>query len=626
MDRPAPGAPDDVTEEVDASRPRHLDRRTFLKYGAYAGAAAAAAPALTGLTADGAAAAPARVAGAAGAPGAAGFSAVRTGAPAHVSGFPWEESTIAELQAAMQSGQVTSRQLVQDHIDRINEVDWSGPVQLNSVLQINPDALAIADQLDQERHNGHVRGPMHGIPILLKDNVATKDRMETTAGSIALLGSIVPRDAFAAHQLRKAGAVLMGKTNLSEWANFRSLQSSSGWSGRAGQCLNAYVLDRNPSGSSSGSGAAASASLAAGCVGSETDGSIVSPSSQDGLCGIKPTVGLISRAGVIPISHHQDTLGPMCRTVADSATMLGAMVGVDPRDPATEASKGHFYKDYTKFLDPHGLEGARIGVWRKGVFGFTPEGDAVADEAIGMLSDLGATVIDPANIPHVSDVFGPEFTVLLFDFKHDLNVYLRGLVSSPVRSLEELIAFDIAHADVEMPWFAQEIFDIAQSTDGLHDPAYRQAVKRSGPVMRQAIDDTLAKYDLDAIVSLTDSPAWTIDLINGDHFLTGSSTAAAVAGYPSVTTLAGYSFGVLPVDISFIGTRWSEPTLIKLAYGFEANTKLRHAPTFMDSFGVRDFVHRGGSPQGRGAGGGSRGVQAGSARPDVPGARLSGRL
>jgi amidase len=626
MDRPAPGdtpAPDDFSEAhpEDASRFGHMDRRTFLKYGAYAGAAAAAAPALAGLTADGAAA-PVRVTGVA----TASTSAASPASAAHVSEFPWEEWTIAQLQAAMQSGQVTSRQLVQDYIDRINEVDWNLPVQLNSVLQLNPDALAIADELDKERHDGHVRGPMHGIPILIKDNVATKDRMETTAGSIALLGSIVPRDAFAARQLRKSGAVLMGKTNLSEWANFRSLQSSSGWTGRAGQCLNPYVLDRNPSGSSSGSGAAASSSFAAGCVGSETDGSIVSPSSQNGLCGIKPTVGLISRAGVIPISHHQDTLGPMCRTVADSATMLGAMVGVDPRDPATEASKGHFYKDYTPFLDPHGLQGARIGVWRKGVFGFTPEGDAVADAAIAMMSDMGATVVDPANIPHVSDVFGPEFTVLLFDFKHDLNLYLRDLVSSPVRSLEELIAFDIAHADIEMPWFAQEIFDLAQATDGVHDPAYRAAVKQSGPVMRQAIDDTLAKYDLDAIVSLTDSPAWTIDLINGDHFLTGSSTAAAVAGYPSVTTLAGYSFGVLPVDISFIGTRWSEPTLIKLAYGFEVNAKLRHAPTFMDSFGVRDFVHRGGSPQGRGAPRGTGDVDSRSARPDVPGARLSGRL
>ncbi len=623
MDRPAPvGTPDDVSgsHPGDESDSRRLDRRSFLKYGAYAGAVAAAAPALTGLTADGAAAASRSAAAV------APVSRVGSSSSAHVSEFPWEEWTIAQLQAAMQSGQVTSRQLVQDYIDRINQVDWSLPVQLNSVLQLNPDALAIADELDQERHNGHVRGPMHGIPILIKDNVATRDRMETTAGSIALLGSIVPRDAFAARQLRRAGAILMGKTNLSEWANFRSLQSSSGWTGRAGQCLNPYVLDRNPSGSSSGSAAAASASLAAGCVGSETDGSIVSPSSQDGLCGIKPTVGLISRAGVIPISHHQDTLGPMCRTVADSATMLGAMVGVDPRDPATKASKGHFYRDYTRFLDPHGLEGARIGVWRKGVFGFTPEGDAVADAAIAMMSDLGATIVDPANIPHVSDVFGPEFTVLLFDFKHDLNLYLRDLISSPVRSLEELIAFDIAHADIEMPWFAQEIFDEAQATDGFHDPAYSAAVKESGPVMRKSIDDTLAKYHLDAIVSLTDSPAWTIDLINGDHFLTGSSTAAAVAGYPSVTTLAGYSFGVLPVDISFIGTRWSEPTLIKLAYGFEVNAKLRHAPTFMDSFGVRDFVHRGGSPQGRGGRRGAGSVESGAARPDVPGALLSGRL
>jgi amidase len=491
-------------------------------------------------------------------------------------------------------------------------------------MEINPDALAIADQLDQERHDGHVRGPMHGIPMLVKDNVATKDRMETTAGSIALLGSVVPRDAFAAGRLRKAGAVLLGKTNLSEWANFRSLQSSSGWSGRAGQCLNPYVLDRNPSGSSSGSGIASSASLAAGAVGSETDGSIVSPSSNNGLCGIKPTVGLISRSGVIPISHNQDTLGPMCRTVADSATVLGAMVGVDPRDPATKASKGHFYKDYTQFLDPHGLQGARVGVWRNGVFGFSPEGDAVAEQALVMMKEFGATIVDPANIPHVNDVYGPEFTVLLFDFKHDLNAYLSGLVTSPVRSLKELIAFDSAHADIEMPWFAQEIFELAQATDGFHDPAYQQALQESGPVMRKAIDDTLAKYNLDAIVSLTDSPAWTIDLINGDHFLTGSSTPAAVAGYPSVTVLAGYSLGVLPVDVSFIGTRWAEPTLIKLAHSFEVNANLRRAPEYLDSFGVRDYVPRGSVQSRHGSGTGS--VRAGASRPDTPGARLAGRL
>jgi amidase len=598
-------------EEQRPERAR-MDRRTFLKYGAYAGAGAAAAPALAGLSA--------------GPAGAATSQKFRAAGSLGGSSFPWEEWTIAQLQAAMQSGQVTSRQLVQDYIARIQLIDQNGPIQLNSVLEVNPDALAIADELDQERHDGHVRGPMHGIPILVKDNVATKDRMETTAGSAALLGSVVPRDAFAAGQLRKAGAVLLGKTNLSEWANFRSLQSSSGWTGRAGQCLNPYVLDRDPSGSSSGSGAASSASLAAGAVGSETDGSIVSPSSQNGLCGIKPTLGLISRSGVIPISHNQDTLGPMCRTVADSATVLGAMVGVDPRDPATLASKGHSYKDYTQFLDPHGLQGARIGVWRDGVFGFSPEGDAIADQAIAMMADFGATIVDPTDIPHVNDVFGPEFTVLLFDFKHDLNAYLAGLVQSPVRSLKELIAFDTAHADVEMPWFAQEIFELAQATDGFHDPAYKQALQASGPVMRKAIDDTLTQNNLDAIVSLTDSPAWTIDLINGDHFLTGSSTPAAVAGYPSVTVLAGYSFGVLPVDISFIGTRWSEPTLLKLAYGFEVNAKLRHAPTFIDSFGVRDFVPRGPAGRGNGRGSGAGNVAASVARPGVAGTRIAGRL
>jgi amidase len=562
---------------------RRFDRRTFLKYSAYTGAAVAASPALASLaTSDATAAANA-------ASGAKAAASSQSGGPP----FEFEEWTIAQLQAAMQSGQITSRQLTQAYIDRIGKVDQRGPIQLNSVLEVNPDALAIADQLDQERHDGHVRGPLHGIPILVKDNVATKDKMETTAGSFGLLGSRVPRDAFVAGRLRKAGVVLLGKTNLSEWANFRSLQSSSGWSGRAGQCLNPWVLDRNPSGSSSGSGAAASASLAAATIGSETDGSIVSPSSNNGLCGIKPTVGLASRAGVIPISHNQDTLGPMCRTVADSAAVLGAMIGVDPRDPATKASKGHVFKDYTQFLDPNALDGARIGVYREGVFGFSPEGDAVADQAIAMMADFGATIIDPTDIPHVSDVFDPEFTVLLFDFKHDLNAYLKDLVSSPVRSLKDLIDYDNAHADVEMPWFAQEIFDLAQATDGLQDPTYKAALKASGPVMRKAIDDTLEKHNLDAIVSLTDSPAWTIDLINGDHFLTGSSTPAAVAGYPSVTTLAGYSFGVLPVDVSFIGTKWSEPRLVALAHSFEVQAKLRHAPPYLQTFGVRDFVPRG---------------------------------
>jgi amidase len=595
----------DQGEPVE-SDPRRFDRRTFLRYSAYTGAAAAAAPMLPAL--QGTAMASSSVARA-------------STSPARPADFPFEEKSIAELQSMMQQGQITARQLAQAYIGRIGEVDQSPPIQLNSVLEVNPDALAIADELDRERSQGHVRGPLHGIPILLKDNIATRDRMETTAGSFALLGSVVRRDAFIASQLRKAGAVLLGKTNLSEWANFRSLQSSSGWSGRAGQCLNPYVLDHNPCGSSSGSGAAASANLCAGAIGTETDGSIVCPSSINGLAGIKPTLGLTSRSAVVPIAHSQDVTGPMCRTVADAATVLGGMVGVDPRDPATAHSKGHFYKDYTQFLDPHGLQGARIGVWRDGVFGFSPEADAVADHAFSMMADLGATIVDPTDIPHVNDVFGPEFTVLLFEFKHDLNVYLQDLVSSPVRSLKETMAYDVAHADIEMPWFAQEIFELAQATDGLHDPVYRQALKDNGPVMRKAIDDTLAKYNLDAIVSLTGSTPWTTDLVNGDHFITASSTPAAVAGYPSINVLGGYSFGELPVGIAFIGTRWSEPTLIKLAHSFEVNTKLRHAPMFIPSFATRDYVPRG--P----AAGAQRGMRgSGSVRPDVPGARVAGRL
>jgi amidase len=574
-----------MDREPTPDRDRRLSRRGFLRYTTTAGALAAGSPALGAL------------AGGDPAMAAEGAAAATSRAPS----FKWEEATIAELQAAMESGRLTSRHLVDAYIQRIRQIDLSG-VQLNSVIEVNPAAREIADQLDRERRRQGPRGPLHGIPILVKDNFATDDRMETAAGSLALVGSRVPRDAFVVKGLRDAGAVILGKANLSEWANFRSTQSSSGWSGRAGQCLNPYVLDHNPCGSSSGSGAAVAANLAAATLGTETDGSIVCPSSTNGVVGIKPTLGLTSRSGVIPIAHSQDVTGPICRTVADAATVLGAMTGVDPRDPATAASNGHSFKDYRQFLDPNGLRGARIGVWREGVFGISPEADAVAEQAISELSRLGATIVDPADIPNVNDVGGPEFTVLLFEFKADMAAYLSELTNTSMRTLADLIAFNDAHADQEMRWFGQEIFLLAEQTTGLDDPEYLEALRTSKRLMQDGINGVMARFDLDAIVSLTGSPSWTTDLVNGDHFLTASSTPAAVAGFPNLTVPAGFVFDELPVGINFIGRQWDEPTLIKLGFGFEQGTRARKAPRFLATLGTRDFV-----PRDTGVRGGSKG-------------------
>jgi amidase len=551
--------------------PGRVSRRSFLKASGTAGAAGALAGAGT-------------VAGAAGAMAAPDHDH-------HVPSFPFEEATIAQLQAAMTAGRLSSRRLTQAYLRRIRRIDLSG-IQLNSVIEVNPDALEIAAELDHERRRGHLRGPLHGIPILVKDNFATRDRMETTAGSLALVGAEVPRDAFVVRQLRRAGAVILGKANLSEWANFRSTQSSSGWSGRAGQCLCPYVLDHNPCGSSSGSGASVAANLAAASLGTETDGSIVCPSSNNSVVGIKPTLGLTSRSGVVPIAHSQDVTGPMARTVADAAAVLGAMTGVDPRDPATAASRGHSHRDYRRFLDPDGLRGARIGVWREGVFGISPEADAVGEAAIAELSRLGATVVDPADIPNVADIGGPEFTVLLCEFKDDIAAYLSELRNTDMRTLADLIAFNEANAERELRWFGQEVFLQSEATGGTRDPAYAEALATSKRLATEGIDQTLARFDLDAIISLTDSPPWTTDLVNGDHYLLGSSTPSAVAGYPSIAVPAGFSFGELPVGISFIGTRWAEPTLIKLAYGYEQGTRHRHAPRFLPTFGVKEFLPR----------------------------------
>jgi amidase len=422
---------------------------------------------------------------------------------------------------------------------------------------------------------------LHGIPVLIKDNIDTHDRMMTTAGSLALQGSVPPQDATVAKKLRDAGAVIIGKTNLSEWANFRSSHSSSGWSGRGGQTKNPYVLDRNPCGSSSGTGAAIAANLATIGVGTETDGSVVCPSNANSLVGIKPTLGLISRAGIIPIAHSQDTAGPMCRTVRDAAILLGVLSGVDSRDDATNASVGKSSADYTRFLDAKGLKGARIGVQRKS-FGFNDAVDKVMNGCIDTIKRLGATVIDPADIPTQGKFDDTELEVLLYEFKADLNKYLASLgPSAPVKSLKEIIDFNEKNRDRELPYFGQDIMVKAQAKGPLTEKKYRDALRKNHLLSRtQGIDAVMIKNKLDAIIAPTGGPPWPTDLANGDHFTGGYSTASAVAGYPHITVPAGYVFG-MPVGISFFGRAWSEPTLIKFAYAFEQATKARRSPKFL---------------------------------------------
>lgn len=494
--------------------------------------------------------------------------------------FELEELSIPDLQNGMQSGKYSARSLVEKYTDRISETDKKGPT-LKSVIELNPDAEAIAVALDRERKEGGPRGPLHGIPILIKDNIDTRDRMMTTAGSLALIGSKPFQDAFVAKKLRDAGAVILGKTNLSEWANFRSTKSSSGWSARGGQTKNPYVLDRNPCGSSSGSGAAPSANLCAAAIGTETDGSIVCPSSANSLVGIKPTVGLVSRAGIIPISHSQDTAGPMARTVTDAAIILGALTGEDPRDRTTAQSRGKSYTDYTRFLDKNGLRGMRIGVARKH-FGFNQRVDELMKQVLDTITRLGASTIDPADIPTTGKFDDSEFDVLLYEFKADLNAYLTSLgASTPVRSLKELIAFNQTKADVEMPYFGQDIFEKAQAKGPLTDPKYIQALRKNHLLTRtQGIDFIMKKHRLNALMAPTGGPPWPTDWLNGDHFSGGYSSASAVAGYPHITVPAGYVYG-LPVGVSFFGGAYSEPTLIKIAYAFEQATKLRRPPKFL---------------------------------------------
>jgi len=510
-------------------------------------------------------------------------------APAPVP-FDLEEATIAGLQQRMQSGQDTSRSLVDKYLARIEALDRSGPA-LHSVLEVNPDARTIADRLDAERKSRGPRGPLHGIPILIKDNIATADRMMTTAGSLALAGVTPPKDAFIVERLREAGAVILGKTNLSEWANFRSTHSTSGWSGRGGQTKNPYALDRNPSGSSSGSGAAIAANLAAVAVGTETDGSIVSPANSNGLVGFKPTLGLVSRSGIVPIAHSQDTAGPMSRTVTDAATLLGAMAGADAEDPATKDAGRKGRRDYTASLDPNGLKGARIGVVRNKYFGYSPAADRLAEAAIAEMKQQGATIVDPANIATLGKFDDGEFEVLLFEFKADLNKYLTWLgAASPVHALKDVIAFNDAHADQEMPYFGQEIMAMAEKKGPLTSAKYTAALARNRQMARTlGIDAVMTKFKLDALVAPTGGPAWLTDVVNGDSSAANAaapSTVTSVAGYPHITVPAGYVRG-LPVGISFFGRAWSEATLIKLAYAYEQATKHRRPPAFAPSANVQ---------------------------------------
>ena len=494
--------------------------------------------------------------------------------------FELDEATINDLQTGMASGKYTAQSLTQKYLSRIAEIDKNGP-GINSVIEINPDALAIAAALDDQRKAVRLRGRLHGIPVLIKDNIDTHDRMMTTAGSLALGGSIPLQDSFVVKKLRDAGAVIIGKTNLSEWANFRSSHSSSGWSGRGGQTRNPYVLDRNPCGSSSGTGAAIAANLAAIGVGTETDGSVVCPSNANSLVGIKPTLGLVSRAGIVPIAHSQDTAGPMCRTVTDAAILLGALTGVDPRDSATNAGTGRSFADYTKSLDVNGLKGARIGVHRK-AFGFNDAVDKVMKDAIDIIKTRGATVVDPADIPTHGKFDDSELEVLLYEFKADLTAYLASLgPRAPVKSLKEIIDFNEQYRDREMPYFGQDLLIKAQAKGPLTEKAYRNALAKNHRLSRkEGIDFVMDKNKLDALIAPTGGPPWPTDWVNGDHFTGGYSSASAVAGYPHITVPAGYVFG-LPVGISFFGRAWSEPTLIKFAYAFEQATRARRTPEFL---------------------------------------------
>ncbi|PYR37834.1 MAG: amidase [Acidobacteria bacterium] len=514
---------------------------------------------------------------------AAGPAARHRQPPAQAPVFDLDEATFPVLQARMASGKDSARSLAEKYLSRIEAIDRNGPA-LHAVIEVNPDALGIADQMDSERRQGRVRGPLHGVPVVIKDNVATGDRMLTTAGSLALAGGPAPKDAFLVERLRTAGAVILGKTNLSEWANFRSTHSSSGWSARGGQTRNPYALDRNPSGSSSGSAVAVSANLAAAAIGTETDGSIVSPSSNNALVGIKPTVGLVSRSGIVPIAPSQDTAGPMARTVADAAALLSAVSGHDPADDATTASPSPTI-DYTSFLRRDGLAGARLGIVRNRLFGNHAATDRLAETAIADLKAQGAVIVDPAIIPTLGQFDESEFEVLLFEFKESLNRFLLWFgPHAAVRSLRDLIAFNQAQATDELRHFGQEIFLMADTKSGLTSNDYKLALERNRRLARtEGIDAVMKRFNLDALVAPTGGPAWLTDLVNGDSSMSPSpSTIAAVAGYPHVTVPMG-SYRGLPIGLSFFGRAWSEPTLLRIAYAYEQATRHRQPPRFAPS-------------------------------------------
>jgi amidase len=494
--------------------------------------------------------------------------------------FELNELSVAQLEEAMTAGRYTSRQLVELYLQRIAEIDADGP-RLRSVIETNPDALAIADALDAERKTKGPRGPLHGIPVLIKDNIDTGDKMLTTAGSLALTGGPAPRDAFVVERLRAAGIVILGKTNLSEWANIRSTKSSSGWSARGGQVKNPYVLDRNPCGSSSGTGSAIAANLAAVGVGTETDGSVVCPSAVNALVGIKPTIGLVSRTGIIPISHSQDTAGPMGRTVSDVAALLNAMVGTDKSDAAM-SSAPEAREDYVAALKADALKGARIGVARAQYFGYSPPTDALINAAIELMKTQGATIVDPADIATASRFDACEIEVLLYEFKADLNAYLatRGTTTA-ASTLKDLIAFNEREKAREMPYFGQELFIRAEAKGPLTTAEYRDAATQCRRLARdEGIDAVMSKHQLDALVVPALGPAWPTDHVNGDHIDGGGTTPAAVAGYPSITVPAGW-VGELPVGMLFMGRAWSESRLIGLAFAYEQASKHRKPPKFL---------------------------------------------
>jgi amidase len=506
--------------------------------------------------------------------------------PAPANAFELDEITIAELQEGMRSGKYTARSIVELYLQRIEQIDQKGPT-LKSVLEINPDALAIAHQLDQERREGKVRGPLHGVPILLKDNIETADKLHTTAGSYALENVPVKQDSFVASKLREAGAIILGKANMSEWAYFRSTRGSSGWSARGGQTKNPYILTRSPCGSSSGSGAAVAANLVAVSLGTETDGSIVCPSAANSIVGIKTTMGLVSRSGVVPGAHSQDVVGPMARTVADAATVLGALTGIDPRDPKTAESRGKAHTDYTQFLDPNGLKGTRIGVARN-YFGYHEKIDALINRSIEVMKQQGAIIVDPVKIETAGKFGGCEVTIFLYELKADLAKYLHERSLGGPQTLKDLIAFNEEHREKEMPYFEQEFFKLAEAKGGpLTDKPYLDALEECRQLAAtEGIDAALKKYNVDAIMAPTLGPIMPIDLVLGDHLLPPWATqfwapsVAAVAGYPHISVPAGYVSGV-PVGLSFMGGAWSEPTLIRVAYGFEQATKYRRPPQFL---------------------------------------------